>query len=472
MRGPVNSSVITVRFAPSPSGPLHLGNARTALFNWLFARKHGGRFLLRIEDTDPERSSPQWESAIVADLTWLSVSWDEAVVRQSERLDTYRSAAERLLASGTAYYCFCTPAALEAQRQEQAARGLPPRYDGRCRSIPAEEAGRRRSTGEPAAVRFLMPGDLIVVQDLVRGEVTFQGRDLGDFIILRADGRPAYNLAAVADDSWMRITHVIRGDDHLANTPRQMVLARALGLEPPAYAHLPLIHGQDGTPLSKRHGAVTVAEHRRSGILPEALVNYLALLGWSPPSGQTEVMDLALLSRLFSLDRVSRSPARFDPERLAWFNRQHLRSLPVERLLPEVRAELPGADQHVIERVLQTVKREASNLRQVIEQVVDVSSEPTVDARSLSATDRAVLEGLRAALLGASLSSEAEARLILDRLERTLDVKKRVLMHAIRVALTGRPQGLPVATLLWVIGPAAALRRVDRALAQAAPIAS
>lgn len=466
------AGAVRVRFAPSPTGPLHLGNARTALFNWLSARKHGGRFLLRIEDTDPERSSPEWESAILADLSWLGLSWDEAPVRQSERLEVYRSAAERLLAGGTAYYCFCTPEALEAQRQAQAARGLPPRYDGRCRSIPSEEAARRRSRGEPAAVRFHMPDELIVVHDLVRGEVSFQGRDLGDFIILRADGRPAYNLAAVVDDSSMQITHVIRGDDHLANTPRQIALARALGLESPLFAHLPLIHGQDGSPLSKRHGAVTVEEHRKSGILPEALVNYLALLGWSPPSGQMEIIDLALLSRLFSPDRVSRSPARFDPERLAWFNRQHLRSLPVERLLPEVLAAVPGAERAIVERALQVVKREVSTLREVISQVTAVSQEPTLDTRPLSGVDRAVLEGLRGTLREASLSSEAEARLLLERLERALGVKKRVLMHAIRVALTGRPQGLPVATLLWVIGPATALRRVDRALAQATRVAS
>ncbi len=462
---------VRVRFAPSPTGLLHLGNARTALFNWLFARRHGGRFLFRIEDTDRERSSPRWESAIVSDLGWLGLSWDEAPVRQSDRLEASRSAAERLLAAGAAYYCFCTPEVLEAQRQDQVARGLPPRYDGRCQTIAANEAAQRRSAGEPAAVRFRMPGEAIVVHDLVRGEVSFQGRDLGDFIILRSDGGPAYNLAAVVDDAWMRITDVVRGDDHLANTPRQMALARALGLEAPRYAHLPLIVGQDGTPLSKRHGAVTVGEYRENGILPEALVNYLALLGWSPPAGQGEVMDLTLLMRLFSLERVSRSPARFNPARLIWFNRQQLRRLPVERFVPEVSAAVPGAERAIVERAIQALKREASSLREVIEQVAGVSGEPPPETTLLSTLDRSVLEGLRLALREASLSSEAEARGLLDGLQRALGVRRRELMHAIRVTLTGRPQGLPVATLLWVIGPGAALRRVDRALAQGTPLA-
>jgi glutamyl-tRNA synthetase len=463
---------VRVRFAPSPSGPLHLGNVRTALFNWLFARTRGGQFLLRIEDTDPERSSPQWESAIVSDLSWLGLSWDEGPVRQSGRLEAYRNAAGRLLAEGSAYYCFCTPEELEAQRQEQIARGLPPRYDGRCRSLRETERTLRVLGDVRPAVRFRMPEGLVLVSDLVRGEVSFQGRELGDFIILRGDGRPAYNLAAVVDDGWMRITHVIRGDDHLANTPRQMVLARALGVEPPAYAHLPLIVGKDGSPLSKRHGAVTVAEYRESGILPEALVNYLALLGWSPPSGQGEVMDEELLVRLFSMDRVSRAPGRFDPERLAWFNRQHLRRFPVERFLPEVLAAVSGAERAVVERALQAIKPDVSSLREMVEQVAEVSREPSPKTRPLSEVDRSVLEGLRLALREASLPSQGEARALLDRTERALGVKRRVLMQAIRMALTGRPQGLPVATLLWVLGPAAALRRIDRTLAHATPMAS
>jgi len=464
---------VRVRFAPSPSGPLHLGNVRTALFNWLFARARAGQFLLRIEDTDPERSSPQWESAIVADLRWLGLSWDEGPVRQSGRLEAYRNAAGRLLAEGSAYYCFCTPEELEAQRQEQIARGLPPRYDGRCRSLRETESTRRVRGDVRPAVRFRMPEEPVLVSDLVRGDVSFQGRELGDFIILRGDGRPAYNLAAVVDDAWMRITHVIRGDDHLANTPRQMALARALGVEPPVYAHLPLIVGKDGSPLSKRHGAVTVAEYRESGILPEALVNYLALLGWSPPSGQGEVMDEELLARLFSMDRVSRAHARFDPERLAWFNRQHLRRFPVARFLPEVLAAVSGAEQALVERALQAIKPDVSSLREMIEQVAEVSREPPPpQTRSLSEVDRSALEGLRLALREASLASEGEARALLDRTERALGVKRRALMHAIRMALTGRPQGLPVATLLWVLGPAAALRRIDRTLAHATPVAS
>lgn len=456
---------VRLRFAPSPTGPLHLGNARTALFNWLFARKHDGRFLLRIEDTDPDRSAAEWGSAIVSSLTWLGLHWDEEIVRQSSRREAYRALAERLLGAGVAYRCFCTPEELEARRQEQIARGQPPRYDGRCRQIPASEAAARERAGEPAAVRFRMPADPLTVADIVKGEVSFVGEALGDFIILRADGSPAYNFAAAVDDAWMRVTHVVRGDDHLANTPRQIAVARALGFEPPKYAHLPLISGHDGQPLSKRHGATTVGEHREMGILPEALVNYLALLGWSPPAGQSEVMDLATLSRLFSLARVSRSPARFDPDRLAWFNRQHLRRLPVERLLAQVTAELPWADRAMVERAVVAVKGETGSLRAVVEQVAGVVREPSLQASPGSAGDRAVVEALRQSVLGASLASEAEARAFVDGLERALGVKKRVLMHAVRQSLTGQRQGLPVATLLWVLGPEVVRRRAERALA-------
>ena len=454
---------VRVRFAPSPTGPLHLGNARTALFNWLFARKHGGQFLLRIEDTDPERSSPRWESAIVADLRWLGLSWDEAPVRQSERLDAYRSAAERLLAAGLAYHCFCAPEQLEAQRKEQLARGLPPRYDGRCRAVAASEAARRPSAGESAAVRFRMPEEPLLVQDLVRGEVAFSGRDLGDFIILRSDGRPAYNLAAVVDDAWMRISHVIRGDDHLANTPRQMALAAALGVASPLYAHLPLILGQDGAPLSKRHGAVSVEEHRQSGVLPEALANYLALLGWSPPQGQEEVMALALLTGQFSLERVSRSPARFDPERLVWFDRQHLRRVSIDRLLAEVGSAVD--DGELARRAVEALRDEARSLVDLRHAIEAICSEPDPGTLRLTPLDQRVLTQFRGALVVIPKDAADYADGVLARAAQGLDKgEKRALMRAARLALVGKPDGPPVATLLRILGAERSTRRVGNAL--------
>ncbi len=466
---------VRVRFAPSPTGSLHVGNARTALFNWLFARKHGGRFILRIEDTDRERSKPEWEAAILEDLRWLGLGWDEGPdvggrlgpYRQSERLEEYRSAAGRLLNEGGAYSCFCSPEMLETQRKERLAQGLPPRYDGRCRTLAPDEVTRRRAAREPTVVRFRMPQELITVRDLVKGDVQFLGSDLDDFIILRADGTPSYNFAAAMDDCRMGVTLVIRGDDHLANAPRQMALARALGWEPPQYAHVPLIHGADGAPLSKRHGAVSVAEYRAAGILPEGLVNYLALLGWSPPAGQDEVLDLPTLSRLFSLDRVSRAPSRFDAERLAWFNRQHLRRLPTERVLA-LMEPIPRDD--LTERAVDALCKEVDSLAALKRAVVEIRAEPRPGFLRLTTADRRALEALDKALAPGAVDTAADARQVLDRICRDLPGSKREFMHAARLALVGSPQGLPVATLLWMLGSERAQRRLARALA--APVGS
>lgn len=455
---------VRVRFAPSPTGSLHIGNARTALFNWLFARKHDGHLVLRIEDTDRKRSKPEFEAAILEDLRWLGLQWDEGPdvggsagpYRQSERLAGYRTAVDRLLADGRAYHCFCSPEALEAQRGERLARGLPPRYDGRCRAIPAQEVARRRGAGAAAAVRFVMPQERIQVHDLVKGDVEFLGSDLDDFVILRADGTPSYNFAAAVDDCRMGITHVIRGDDHLANTPRQMAVARTLGWEPPRFAHVSLIHGADGAPLSKRHGAVTVAEHRAAGALPEALANYLALLGWSPPAGVEEVLDLPALSRHFALARVARSPARFDAERLAWFNRQHLRRAPVERVI----AQLGVPATPLARRAVDALRRDASGLATVREALSVLSQGP---AAAVAGADRPILEAARRALTGEP-ASEAEAGVILDGLGRELRLPKRAIMHALRRALTGREHGLPVASILYILGADEARRRLERAL--------
>lgn len=462
-----------MRFAPSPTGPLHVGNTRTALFNWLFARRHGGAFILRIEDTDRERSRPEWEVATLEDLRWLRLTWDEGPdgaggrgpYRQSERLETYRAAARRLLEEGNAYYCFCSPEALDARRQERLARSLPPRYDGRCRQLSPAEIERNRSAGTPAAVRFVMPETPIVIHDLVKGDIEFLGSDLGDFVILRADGSPSYNLAAALDDGAMAITHVIRGDDHLANTPRQVALARALGWEAPKFAHVPLIHGADGAPLSKRHGAVSVAEFRSAGILPEALVNYLGLLGWSPPAGDTEVMDLSVLSGLFALERVSRAAARFDPERLLWFNRQHLRRLPLERVLCELSGRLPQADPGIAARAVEVLRREAPTVEALAAGVMAVTREPCWGAGpGMAAADRRVLEAVSLALGGAALQTEREAGALLDHLGKEVEVEKRDLMRLLRMTLVGTAHGLPVATLLWVLGSVESARRFERAL--------
>ena len=305
-----------VRFAPSPTGQLHVGNARTALFNWLLARGHDGTFILRIEDTDAERSTKESEESILEDLRWLGLDWDEGPdvggpcgpYRQSERLHLYTSYANELLAGGHAYYCFCSPQKLEADRRAMLDEGRPPRYAGTCRPLSPEEARRRIDAGERAVVRFRVPEHVdVTFQDLVRGEVTFNTDVIGDPVLVRSDGRPAYNFAVVVDDALMEMTHVIRGEDHISNTPRQVLLYRALGFGPPQFAHLSLVLGPDHTPLSKRHGATSVAEFRARGYLPEALTNYLALIGWSPRPGGGETADERSCCRSTSSRGASRS---------------------------------------------------------------------------------------------------------------------------------------------------------------------
>src|SRR4051812_14287027 len=322
-----------VRFAPSPTGQLHVGNARTALFNWLLARGSGAAFILRIEDTDAERSTRESEAAIVRDLRWLGLDWDEGPdiggahgpYRQSERLHLYQSYAKELLSAEAAYYCFCTTAQLDADRQDALANGRPARYAGTCRRLSREQADARVASGERPAIRFRVPDERdVVFTDAVRGDVRFQTDVIGDPVIVRADGTPAYNFAVVVDDALMEVTHVVRGEDHISNTPRQILLYEALGFTPPVFAHLSLVMGPDHSPLSKRHGATSVSEFRSKGYLPEALVNYLSLIGWSPGGGD-ELLPIDELARRFSLEGVGHSAGVFDEEKLAWVNRHYLK---------------------------------------------------------------------------------------------------------------------------------------------------
>jgi glutamyl-tRNA synthetase/nondiscriminating glutamyl-tRNA synthetase len=332
-----------VRFAPSPTGHLHVGNARTALFNWLFARQKGGTMVLRIEDTDIERSETRFEDQLIFDLKWIGLDWDEgpdvggpyAPYRQSDRLDIYREHAERLLDEGKAYLCFCTEEDLQKERDRAQAENGPQIYSGKCRTIDLSEAKRRRATGEPAAIRLRIPEHPIRFHDIVHGDVEFSNEVVSDPIILRSSGMPVYNYVVVIDDALMKITHVIRGDDHLSNTPKQVALYEALGWPVPEFAHLSTILGSDRERLSKRHGATSIANFRDMGVLPEALVNYLALLGWAPTGGTREIFSLEELVKEFSLERVTPSPAVFDMEKLYWLNRHYIKELPRARLHSE-----------------------------------------------------------------------------------------------------------------------------------------
>ena len=452
---------IRVRFAPSPTGHLHVGNARTALFNWLLARRDGGAFLLRIEDTDAERSTLESEQAILEDLRWLGLEWDEgpgrpgphSPYRQSERLDLYRAVANDLLIARRAYYCFCTPDQLDAERTAALAAGTPPKYSGRCRTLAPDEAAQRVAAGEAAAIRFAVPaGRDVSFRDLVRGDVTFGADVIGDFVILRSDGRPAYNFAVVVDDARMEITHVVRGEDHISNTPRQLLIYEALAAAPPQFAHLSLVLGPDHAPLSKRHGATSVAEFRERGVLPEALVNYLALLGWSPGENE-ELVDAAEMARRFDLRSVGHSAAVFDIAKLAWINRHYMKDAAPARLATAAmkyfaRAGfVTDATETAIGYVESLLPMGVGSIDQLDELPSRVAFLFAWDRDRAAELVRAEPDGARAV---AAFAAEIDGRGALDResfraavgrARAATGLKGRALLHPIRAALTAADSG-------------------------------
>ncbi len=346
------TTVEKVRFAPSPTGPLHIGGARSALFNYLEARHSGGKFIVRIEDTDLERSRREYEDEIVKSLQWLGMDWDEGIVvggdngpyRQTERLDIYQQYVKKLLAEDKAYYCFCTEEELDAEREQQMARGEMMRYSGKCSHLTKEEVAQRMAAGEKPAIRLrVAPGQTLTVHDHVRGDVEFETDTMGDFIIVKNDGIPVYNFAVVLDDVLMGVTLVMRAEEHLSNTPRQLLIYQALGLEAPEFAHVSLILGSDHQKMSKRHGATSVMAYREMGYLPEAVFNFLALLGWSP-EGEQEIMTADEIIAQFDVNRVSKSPAVFDLDKLNYMNQQHIKRLPTEELAARMRPYLEDSE--------------------------------------------------------------------------------------------------------------------------------
>jgi glutamyl-tRNA synthetase len=452
-----------LRFAPSPTGQLHVGNARTALFNWLLARRHGGTFVLRIEDTDRQRSTIASEQAMIADLQWLGLTWDEGPdaggelgpYRQSERAALYDAAAMRLLRERRAYHCFCGVEQLEAERRAALESGRPPVYSGRCRAIAPDEAARRVAAGESAAIRFAVPdgGRDVSFSDLVRGDVVVNTSIIGDPIIVRSDGTAAYNFAVVVDDTAMQVTLVVRGEDHISNTPRQILLYEALGATPPSFAHLSLVLGEDHAPLSKRHGATSVAEFRERGYLPEALVNYLALLGWSPGDGD-EIVPLATMVERFDLADVSRSPAVFDFGKLAWMNRQYMKQAEPARVAREacryfVRdgyVAVPGsAALGYIESLLPMVVGAVDRIEEIPSRVAFLFDWKASDASRLVAAEESgvrTIEAFAGAVAEAGPMFDRDLfRSAVARARERAGVKGRALLHPVRVALTGLDSG-------------------------------
>ncbi len=459
---------VRVRFAPSPTGQLHVGNARTALYNWLFARKTGGAMILRIEDTDLERSESRYEDQLLEDLKWFGIDWDEgpdvggphAPYRQSDRLAIYREHAERLVKEGKAYLCFCTQEELERDRETAMSEQRSPLYSGKCRGLDPAESERRRAGGEAAAIRLAIPEHPIRFHDIVRGIVEFSNEAVSDPIILRSSGIPVYNYVVVVDDALMEITHVIRGDDHLSNTPKQVALYEALGWPVPEFAHLSTIVGSDGARLSKRHGATSIANFREMGVLPEALTNYLALLGWAPTGGNREVFTPVELTKEFTLERVTPSAAMFDMEKLYWLNRHYIKQSPPERierlaepyfikagLLPENPDERTRA---WFSKVVALLVPSVNKLDELTERAglifhVDASA-------ALSSPDNAeVLGNPKAAEVLAAFAEQVESdpspmtperfKAIMNEVKAKTGTKGKELFHPVRIVFTGSHSG-------------------------------
>lgn len=485
------SNNVRVRFAPSPTGKLHIGGARTAIYNWAFARANGGSFILRIDDTDPTRSTEENTQIILRAMRWLGLDWDEGPevggnfgpYAQTERLDMYKQAAQKLWDEGKAYPCFCSAEKLAADRKAaQERKDSFQGYQRTCRSIDPAEAKARIDAGEKYVLRIKVPKDRgdVVIHDAVHGDVTFDAKELDDFVIFRSDGTPTYNFATVVDDAAMGITHVIRGDDHLSNTPRQVMVYEALGAPVPTFAHISMILGADGKKLSKRHGATSVEEYRDQGYLSDAFVNYLALLGWSL-DGETTIIPRNVLASEFSLERISKNPATFDPKKLDWVQAEYIHGMSdadfaQQIMLPELReAGLmgtdDGGDQEWVEKLAAIVKPRVKMLGDC----------PSIcgcvfgSAETLTYDEKSVNKGLKKDGMGQVLASAKTALeavddwtagnidAALEPLPETLDIKKRLVFGAVRVAVTGNMVSPPLGESMELMGKEDALARIDKA---------
>lgn len=491
------TSSVRVRFAPSPTGKLHIGGARTAIYNWAFARANGGTFILRIDDTDPTRSTDENTQIILRAMRWLGLDWDEGPevggdfgpYAQTERLDMYKEAAQKLWDAGRAYPCFCTTEQLAADRAAAQARKDPFQgYQRRCRDLSREEAQARIDAGEPYVLRIKVPADRgdVVIHDAVHGDVVFDAKELDDFVIFRSDGTPTYNFATVVDDAMMGITHVIRGDDHLSNTPRQVMVYEALEAPVPTFAHISMILGADGKKLSKRHGATSVEEYRDAGYLSDAFVNYLALLGWSL-DGETTVIPRDVLASQFSLERISKNPATFDPKKLDWMNAEYINAMSDadfadQIMLPELhKAGLIDdgfeADETWVDALAAIVKPRTK----MPADAVGVAAPVFATAQTLEYDEKSVAKGLAKEGMGAVLDA-ARAALeavsanawtpeaidgALEPLPEALDAKKRIVFQAVRVAVCGNMVSPPLGETMSLIGKDDCLARIDRARALA-----
>ncbi len=478
---------VRVRFAPSPTGELHIGGVRTALFNWLFARNQGGKMILRIDDTDQQRSSEKFLKTILDSMQWLGLDWDEGPRKggpfspyyQMQRLPLYQQELEKLLDSGDAYCCFCTPEELARQKELNTRRGLPPRYSGTCRNLSAEEVEEKKKSGQSFVIRLKVPekGETIV-NDLIRGRVTFENKIFDDFIIIKSDGIPTYNFASTLDDAMMEITHVIRAEEHLSNTPRQQIICQILGLEVPVYAHVPMILAPDHSKLSKRHGATSVQEYRDMGILPEALINYLALLGWSP-GGDKEIMLLDEMIALFSLDKVGKDASIYDLKKLTWLNSHYLRTkekgligkmalpfLQEKRIISAVQTE---DEQKYLEEAVDLVREKVKTLEEVADAAIYFFSEDFpydeegVAKHFKGANTLPVMDEIINALEDAVPFQKDNIKLKLKTLGSSLKLPLSKINLPIRMAITGRTMGPDLFDTMILLGKEKVIKRINKA---------
>ncbi|MCO1602628.1 glutamate--tRNA ligase [Desulfosporosinus nitroreducens] len=476
---------IRVRFAPSPTGPLHIGGARSALFNYLWARKNKGTFIVRSEDTDLERSSRESEHNILEALRWLNIQWDEGIevggehgpYRQTDRLELYREYTDKLLASGHAYYCYCTEDELEQERQALTSKGETPRYLGKCRQLSAEQRAALELEGRKPVVRFRVPdGQAIHIPDQVRGDVVFESNGIGDYVIVKSDGIPTYNFAVVVDDISMAITHVIRGEEHLSNTPRQVLIYEALGSPTPKFAHISLILNTEGGKMSKRDGDTAVIDYQQKGYLPEAIVNFIALLGWAP-SGEEEFYTLDELTSVFSLDRVSKSPAVFDRHKLDYINTHYIKESSAERLaelaLPYIDElgilpyeERSAEQQQWLISFINAISEKISHLSEVKDFIHyfhgDIPLEPEGEALEVLKGEQvpSVLASFREKVQGTELLSGETVKVLLKQMTKELKLGGKFVYMPVRVALTGQMHGPELYDIIPLLGIKNVLGRI------------
>lgn len=480
-------SEVRVRFAPSPTGYLHIGGARTALFNWLFAHKMGGKLILRIEDTDTERLKEDSVSQILTSLKWLGINWDEGPevgggcgpYYQSERLPIYKKYAEQLLEQGKAYYCFCSSADLEAQREKQRAAKQPFRYARTCRDLPVEEAKARAAAGEPYSVRVKIPVEgAITVHDLIHGDVTFNMDQFDDFVIVKSNGMPTYNFAVVVDDHLMGMTHVLRAEEHLSNTPKQLLIYEALGWEPPKFGHMPMILAPDRSKLSKRHGATSVEEFRSQGYLAEAIVNYLTLLGWGP-GDERELFTLQETVKLFELEQMSKKAAIYDTKKLTWMNGQYLSELPLEKILPEakpffikdgfVTEDWFAEHEEYFAKLLDVVRVRVKTLQEVADAASYFFQDVTeYDAKGVAKHFKpesvSLLEQCIAAVEADEVYDLASTEAAYNKIAADNELALGKVIHPTRLALTGRTVSPGMFDVMVLLGKEKTLERLHKAV--------